>query len=251
MRFRGAWLGAVTITWWPGASRQRATHALPVEAAQFDHECVDARVMLAAADFKDPEDLIEELGGIVDIGARQLGRKFIAEHRGRLYGPLEARPYMRARYALVEAYARAEHPEAAIEEAELLLVLDRQDHLGIRYRLLGLYLERGLVRKVRGVFRRHGHEHTATFAWALVLERLFSDAVADAGLALQRARGINPCAEPYLAGRRRTPKTRPETAAFGSEGVAAGSECGRFAWIAISEDRPLRTRNDAAPRPQG
>ena len=155
---------------------------------------------------------------------------------------------MRARYARAEAYARAEHPVAAIEEAETLLTLDREDHLGIRYRLLGLYLERGLVRKVRGVFKRYSHEHTATFAWALVLERWLSDAVTDAEVALRRARRINPYAEPYLADRRRTPRACPDTVEFGGEdeAVSCAQDLGA-AWARQGQARAwLRAARAAA-----
>ena len=230
------------------APDRRTRMRLAREALQYDAECVDARHMVAEADCEDAEDLIDELREIAAIGARQLGRKFIAEHRGHLWEALEARPYLRVRYALMHACADEGRTREAIGEAQDLLALDGQDHLGVRYRLLGLFLEEGSAEKARRFFRRWGRERTATFAWGLVLQLWLSEAGHELERALRRARRINRHAEAYLAGVRRTPKAKPDFVQPGApdEAVACAQEIGR-AWAAHPGTRAW-LRKAAAPR---
>ena len=90
-----------------------------------------------------------------------------------------------------------------------MLRLNPGDNQGLRYLLLGHYLETGDLAGARRLFAEYD-EGSTVFTWGLVLERYLSGDLAGAVEALRIARRQNPYVEPYLTGSKRMRKDRPE-----------------------------------------
>src|SRR5260370_20542389 len=72
------------------------------QALAKDPDCVDALVILANATARSQDDLIAGLERAVSTGERVLGAKYLKEYKGHFWGPIETRPYMRARSGLAD-----------------------------------------------------------------------------------------------------------------------------------------------------
>lgn len=170
-----------------------------------------------------PEEEIEILRVIVAEAEERLGKKVFKKWGGHFWGYVETRPYMRARAALADALQRAGMTVASVAELEGMLELNPNDNQGLRYRLLAFYLMLGSLDGVRRLFARYPDEFdfNTVFAWAKVLERFLSDDLPAALGAMAAADRQNPSSKDYLLGRRRVPKTLPDSYAPGSKDEAA------------------------------
>lgn len=163
-------------------------------------------------------DQTELLKKIVELAARRLGGEVFKEFAGHFWGFMETRPYMRARYELAEKLLICGQMEAAIAEWEEMLELNPNDNQGVRYRLLGCYLEENRLESARELFKTYGEcEHNTLFAWCRVLERWLSGDIEGAREALKVARKQNPHTEGYLKGRKRMPEKIPMGYTLGSK----------------------------------
>jgi tetratricopeptide (TPR) repeat protein len=119
------------------------------EAVQIDPRCVDALVLMAGA-FEDPEERVVHMARVVQIAEEDLGGEgFFRESKGYFWGMLETRPYMRARSYLAQTLGETGRFGEAIPHYEAMLDLNLGNNQGLRYPLIGLYLETGDVDGVR------------------------------------------------------------------------------------------------------
>jgi tetratricopeptide (TPR) repeat protein len=176
-----------------------------LRAVRLDPACLDARMMLMQFTAGPPEEKIEELQQIVAIGESDLGKKFFAENTGDFWLVMETRPYMRARAALALALQGLGRVDEAITHIEALLLLNPNDNQGLRYGLLGCYLEAGKFEALRKLFTQYDEE-SAFFLWARVLERYLSSELDEAVSVLIKARKENHYVEDLLTKRRSLPK---------------------------------------------
>jgi tetratricopeptide (TPR) repeat protein len=146
----------------------------------------------------------------VAVGEQDLGEKFFREHHGVFWQMMETRPYMRARSLLAETLHTAGRTPEAIAEFEILLALNPNDNQGLRYPLLGCYLEEERLDGALGLFRQFDGEGSAMFDWGRVLERYLSGDLAGAMAALARARRNNSHAESFLTRKKKVPKSRSD-----------------------------------------
>ncbi len=188
------------------------SHAL--RAARLDPACLDARMMLLQFTSGPPQETIEELQQIVALGEAELGKKFFAENTGVFWLAIETRPYMRARAALAQALHGVGRLDEAIEHVEAMLLLNPGDNQGLRYGLLGSYLEAGRLEDVRKLFAQYD-EQSAFFLWARVLERYLATELQEAATVLLEARKVNRHVEDLLTKRRKIPR---ESAPYYSPG---------------------------------
>jgi tetratricopeptide (TPR) repeat protein len=184
--------------------------SMAVRSVRIDPACLDARLMLATFAAGPADEYIEELRRIVAVGERDLGEKFFRENHGHFWLVMETRPYMRARSALAEALRTAGRNAEAIAEFESLLALNPNDNQGLRYALLGCYLEEERLDRARHLFRQFEGEGSAMFDWGRVLERYLSGDLAGAMAALARARRNNSHVESFLTGKKKAPKSRSD-----------------------------------------
>lgn len=201
-----------------------------LRAIRLDPAQLDARVLLAMMADGPRDELIEELEQIVRTGEDDLGPQFFRENKGLFWGVIDARPYMRARAALAQELRAAHRFDQAIAHYEAMLDLNPNDNQGLRYLLLGCYLEAGKLEAARNLLQRYD-EASAFMLWARVLERFLSGNLAEAASALREARRNNSYVEDYLTGKKKLPKTLPEAYSPGdvTEAMACCAEMGE-AW---------------------
>ncbi|MDD3926439.1 MAG: SEC-C metal-binding domain-containing protein [bacterium] len=189
------------------------------KALEIDPRCVDVLSMMSGI-FEDVHERIDKLAWVVGIAAEDLGgESFFEEHKGHFWGMVETRPYMRARLFLIHSLLEAGRAEDAIAHYEAMLELNPGDNQGLRYPLMGLYLETGNVAGVRRLFDEYD-EPTAVFVWSRVLERFLVADTDGAEQALSDAREVNSYAESYLAGVKPMPVELPGRYGFGDENEA-------------------------------
>jgi tetratricopeptide (TPR) repeat protein len=184
------------------------TYAL--RAVRLDPACLDARMFLALAAQGPKDELLEELQAIVAVGEADLGAEVFTENKGMFWGILETRPYMRVRSCLARELYRAGLLKEAIRHYEEMLKLNPNDNQGLRYPLLGHYLESHDLDGTRRLFAEYEGEAGAMFAWGRVLERYLAVNFSDALQALKHARKENAYVEEFITGLRKLPKIRED-----------------------------------------
>lgn len=193
---------------------------LCTRALELDPRCVDALIMMIGS-FDDPVERARRLAQVVRIAEEDLGgESYLEENRGHFWGRLETRPYMRARSYLAQALHKSGKLYEAMAQYEAMLALNPNDNQGLRYALIGLYLEGDNLEGVRRLQAEYGDDASAAFAWSAVLERFLSDDRAGAQQALSEARAANPYFEGYLLGSRPMPATLPGYYGFGDQNEA-------------------------------
>lgn len=210
----------------------RAHHSA-MEALEIDSNCVDALHILSQLGSENDKELIDNLRRTVERGEKGLGKKFFKENVGYFWGLIETRPYMRVRAQLAQLLYQADKMDEAIEHYEELLRLNPGDNQGLRYSLLGCYLEQGNLAGAERLFSEFKDEGSAMFAWARVLAEVLTDNKKEATKALKAAREANKHVEAFLTGRKKLPTEGPAYYGFGdpNEATVCVQEIGT-AWIA-------------------
>jgi tetratricopeptide (TPR) repeat protein len=113
-----------------------------MKALNRDPDVADARVVLAhvltaRGETARAEALLREA---VAAAERTLALAYDPRGQYAFWSDLSTRPYMRARYALVEALDRRGEVELAIEHAREILRLCPRDNMGVRYLLLSMLI---------------------------------------------------------------------------------------------------------------
>ncbi len=205
--------------------------ALARRAVKLDPDCVDALAVLASIEAGTDDERIELTMRAVEAGERSLGEEFFKENRGRFWGIVETRPYMRVKQGLADLLWEAGREDEAIRHYEEMLELNPNDNQGNRHTLVGFYLAAGDLEGARRLFDQFSDDASAAFAWARVIERFVAGDGKGASEALEAARKRNPHVEAYVTGARRLPDRTPEYYERGreSEAVVCVRETGE-AW---------------------
>jgi tetratricopeptide (TPR) repeat protein len=213
-----------------GPTPQRALQ-LANKALGLNSRCVDALMLVAQLSGRTGEEQIADVAAAVRIGEEGLGKRFFKQNRGCFWGILETRPYMRARAFLADLLAASGRVSEAAEHLEAMLRLNPNDNQGLRYVLLGHYLELDHLDAAAGLLERFERDGSAMFAWGRVLERFLAGDESAAAAALKAARETYRFAEDYLTGRKRLTDPLPEYYGLGdrNEGVVCAVEIGT-AW---------------------
>jgi tetratricopeptide (TPR) repeat protein len=204
-RFEAQQIAYDAMEAWDNGQAERALD-LAGQALAIDDSCVDALMLVAQAGSETPEELLGHLTRAVDRGAAAFGPQYFEENRGYFWGLIETRPYMRARSQVAKLLAELGRLDESIAHHEEMLELCPNDNLGLRYPLLGIYLEAGRREAALRLLARYEDDGAAMFAWARVLLCLLADDEDGALEALQEARAANPHAEALLSGRKRRPR---------------------------------------------
>lgn len=190
------------------------------EALEFDPDNVDALLVQLQHTVREDEEQVTELRSIVAAGERSLGADFLAENKGRFWGILETRPYMRARAELAEVLRYLDRHDEAIAEYEALLELNPNDNQGVREPLLGLYLLTGRLETARSLLAQFESDILAGMLWGAVFLHYLAGDRGKAIAAFRRARKYNRHMVPILTGRRSMPDVG-DAYRLGSEEEAA------------------------------
>lgn len=240
--------------------RQRAR--LARQALALWPDCVDAYV-IRAEEMPDVQASVELYREGVRAGERAIGATRFEEWRGRFWGILDTRPYMRARSGLALALWEDEQQEEALTHWEALLRLDPDDHLGVRYEFIAGLLELKRTADARGWLHAFDGDPSASIVYsnALALFQAEGDAeISRSGL--RAAIALNPHVVKYLLDPMRLPEEIPESYAPRTEEeamvVARGLELawdvttGAVEWLGRVRRDAKRTRKAAAsPKRRG
>ncbi len=138
------------------------------EALAIDPNNLDAQVLRLSG--QPTEEEVRRLREIVRGAEEQLGKEYFDVRRGKFFADPETRPYMRARHAFAVALAATKDFPAAIAEAEGMLELCPQDHLGVRDYLAGYYLASDQPEKALQLMdERYGADDGAVFQYARMM----------------------------------------------------------------------------------
>ncbi len=189
------------------------------EALELDPANVDALLMFTSASGIDSTVRIEALKGIVEIGAKRLGKKAFKDFVPYFWGHTDTRPYMRARAALAEELRAAGLLDEAIIEYKEMLRLNENDNQGIRYHLLPCLLALKRMEELQALIDQFPDEHdwNVVFAWGRVLAQILTGETAAAKKSLAAARKQNPHMQVYVLGHRTLPKRLPYSYSPGSK----------------------------------
>jgi tetratricopeptide (TPR) repeat protein len=179
------------------------------QALEISPDCADAYSLLAEEKANSAAEARPYYEKAVEAGERALGAETFEEEAGHFWGILETRPYMRAREGLAECLWMLGEREEAIGHWDDMLRLNPNDNQGLRYPLVGCYLERRNLAGAERLFAEYPEEGSAMFAWAQVLASFLAGDETNALAALDEARGVNKHVEAYLTGRKKTPDDGP------------------------------------------
>ncbi|MGC9947656.1 MAG: hypothetical protein ABSF64_14930 [Bryobacteraceae bacterium] len=193
-------------------------------ALKLDPDCTAAQHVMVSLAPTDLDSRVRLMREIVDQAERNMGETFLRENAGCFWETVSTRPYMRAKRALGESLAAAGRLTDGIAVFEQILELNPGDNLGTRFPLLGLYLATNQPERANSLMARFPDEERilGSMAWARVLERWLSRGPddAEARAALEKARNVNPFAEPYICGARPMPEESPPFYRPGEESEA-------------------------------
>ncbi len=122
------------------AKTKKAAMGYIKKALELEPDNLDALLMQAQRNAKWPLDLVISLSPIIEKGDALMEREgHFRDDMGEFWGVLETRPYMRLRYAYLDALKNSGMMRKAVAEGERLLELCEEDNLGVRYDLIFLY----------------------------------------------------------------------------------------------------------------
>lgn len=171
---------------------------LAAQALEIDPFCMDALYIEALEDGEHTEALAERIRGAMKKWENHKGAEYFETHRGHFWAFPETRPYMRALASLAELLRALKSVDEAIAIYDRCLELNNSDNLGMRYALLGLYLQEKNMAGARKLFKRFSQDASAVFAWGKVLYHYLILDRTEAGKALFAAMEVNPYFLPIL-----------------------------------------------------
>jgi tetratricopeptide (TPR) repeat protein len=180
-------------------------------ALTLDPDCTDAEWLLLSLTPMESGERIRLLRAVVKKAERNFGESFFEESKGRFWGIMSTRPYLRAMQKLGELLHKADRFEESLEVFERMIELNEGDNLGIRYIMLSLLLAMKRPQAAADLISKYPGEltHSAIYAWGRVIERWLCGEFEEAEAAVLKAREVNPYTERYLTGSRRVPEITP------------------------------------------
>ncbi len=194
--------------------------ALLTEALRIHPGNLEARRMILDFSKLSPAEQIPVLRELVELNAAALGPEIFVTGHKHFWGLIETRPYMRARHSLAFALRSNGQLSEAAAEFAAMLDLCENDNPGHRYSLLPLLLRLGRVDEARSLLAKHSDEDMPVFSWCRALERFLSGDLAEARIAVNRAKELNPHLPAFILGRKLIPKATPHSYCPGEESEA-------------------------------
>lgn len=191
------------------ASSPAEARELAAKALALDPDNVDARHAAALHGGQGPEETADHLKVVAVEAEQTLGGDFIQAEKGRLWGHLQARPYLRARMALAVLLEHSGKPKEALPHFEALMRFSQGDPQGVRIHLARCLAVLGRFQALGPLLEAFPEDEGAAWVWLRALERHQSGTEAEARAALGRARSRNPHVEAFLTARAKPPREVP------------------------------------------
>lgn len=198
----------------------RVRERLARMALELSPDCADAWNLLAEDVAGTEEQALEFYRKGIEAGARALGPE-LAAGRGRLWGNVKARPYMRARKgeaAILEELGRRGEAERAYYE---LLELNKNDNQGVRYLLLVFHAHKLEFARMDALINGGGYPDDCAAEWVYA-KALAAYALGkpESSLCLQNALAANPHVPDYLLTGKKPPLQHPDSVTVGGQDEA-------------------------------
>ena len=193
------------------------------KALSISPDCADAYNLLAEEDAK----TYEEAGGLylkaLEAAEKILGKKALKEVKGRFWGYVPTRPYMRAMAGLMDClWEMGEHDEA-INRAKEMLKLNVTDNQGIRYVLLSYLIELSRYSELDMLLNNKNYKDDSGIDWlyaralfAFIREGDSENAKKELKIALSE----NKFAPEYIVGSQAIPNVLPDSVMSGGRDEA-------------------------------
>ncbi|MCC8075396.1 MAG: hypothetical protein LIO95_05550 [Clostridiales bacterium] len=154
------------------AKTKKAAMGYIKKALELEPDNLDALLMQAERNAKSPMDLVVSLPPILEKGDAQMEREgHFRDDMGEFWLVYETRPYMRLRYAYLQALKDCGMMRKAVAEGERLMELCKSDNLGVRYALIHLYVY--LEEKEKALALFHSDEYDEECQMLLALSLLY------------------------------------------------------------------------------
>lgn len=190
---------------------------LAQEALLLDPDLPDAYNILAE-DAPTPKEMayLHKQGMLA--GERSLGQAYFREERGRFWGIVETRPYMRAKKGYAEACAMMGNLTEAIQHYKELLELNPNDNQGVRDLLLSAYIEEENWKDADSLIMQYEGDTSATFNYNRILVEYGSKGKsAKLKKLIDAAWAQNRFVPAYLTGKKTLPRQMPEYYGYGDD----------------------------------
>ena len=189
------------------------------KALRLSSACADAHLLLAE-DTYDPGERLACCRRAVKAGVKALGRELPADGTDH-WERLEARPWLRARAGLARALWECGRLQEALAEYRALMARNAGDNLGLRYLVLPLMLEMGLLDEASALAGRWQGEPSGEWSYNLALME-YARAGASPAARAHLAEGLQASRQvlEYLLGLAQIPSTLPDAIEFGGEDEA-------------------------------
>lgn len=195
---------------------------LAKQAIEVFPDTPDAYSILAEYEATSPQAALERYEQGMLAGERVLGKTYFREHKGYFWGLIESRPYMRAKNGYANTLVELGRKEEASVHFEQMLELDPHDHIGVRYPLIGIYLERQQWDQAQRIIGEFKDEYSTYFAYDKMLIEYHAQKPSMNRLSKlwKQAKGVNPYVLDYVTGRKKLPPQQPDSFLEGDESEA-------------------------------
>jgi tetratricopeptide (TPR) repeat protein len=191
------------------------------KALTLSRDCADAYVLLGDEVAKSLEEARSFYEQGVKAGERALGPHALGRPQGASWDDAQARPYLRARYALADCLWALGQSQEAIGHLRDMLLLNPGDAQGVRFVLARYLLELGDNKGLGGLLERYREDRTTYWAYTRALHTYrLEQASFRAEVLLKAALCANYHVPDFLLGRRAMPADLPPTVTLGQEDEA-------------------------------
>ncbi|MCE5223027.1 hypothetical protein LLG10_02400 [bacterium] len=152
---------------------------LVLQSLLYSHKPIDAYLWIANHLSKTPEEIFQMLSMAVETAELTLDKKKRKSEMGQFWNCHEFRPFMRAKANLADflySYNTSQEDiQQAIETMETLLEYDLQDHMGIRFLLMGIYSFHEVFDKMDALYQRFPIDHqNPLFLYPMAYKQYFT-----------------------------------------------------------------------------
>jgi len=207
--------------WETESRRERVKMAK--KALSISPDCADAYNLLAEDEAKTPEEAKELYQKGIDGGKKALGKELFKESKGRFWGYIKTRPYMRSLAGLMECLWEIGEHDEAIKYAKEMLKLNVSDNQGIRYILLSYLVKMERYSELDSLLNNKRYRNDCGIDWLYARALFIFIKEGDSETArkeLKVALNSNKFFPEYITGKKTIPRFLPDYVAVGGEDEA-------------------------------
>lgn len=197
----------------------RARRTLVEKALKIYPHLADAWIILAEETATTQEEALECYKKAVEVGEKDLGKKFFKENVGHFWGMTESRPYMRAKVYLAQALWDIGSEDEAIIHYKDCLRLNPNDNQGVRDILTARLLIKNDLEGVEAIQKQYKEDFGTQHSYnkALLLFKKLGPESKRTSTQLEKAIERNLFVPKYLLSKVKMPKQIPGSYSMGSK----------------------------------